>query len=401
MLPDQPVRPDLAVQPDLPEQPGRSELRDLPVRPGRSVLRDLPGVLTAAQLLETVDSLVRAQQSAGSIPWPDGHTDAWDHVECAMAMVLGGRLDAARAAYGWLAASQRPDGSWATSYDQLEVLDAKADTNQCAYVAVGVWQWWQLTGELDLPRRLWPVVRAALDYVVGMQAPSGALHWAREADGTVVTDALLTGSASSYQSLRCGIALAELLGEPQPEWELAAGRLQHAVAHHREAFLDKDRFSMDWYYPVLGGALRGAAGVERIDASWATFIVPDVGARCVSDRPWVTGAETAELAIALLCLDDRERALQVFTDVQHLREADGSYWTGLVFDEGVRWPAERSSWTAAAMVLAADCLVGGPTLALFTGEDLPTGVLLPADACGPGTCTQQASSVGEGLTVVS
>ena len=62
--------------------------------------------------------------------------------------------------------------------------------------------------------------------------------------------------------------------------------------------------------------------------------------------------------------------------MQHLRHDDGSYWTGYVFDKDVRWPAERSSWTAAAMVLAADALAGGPTLPLFTGDDLPTGVLL-------------------------
>jgi hypothetical protein len=67
--------------------------------------------------------------------------------------------------------------------------------------------------------------------------------------------------------------------------------------------------------------------------------------------------------------------------VLHLREQDGSYWTGLVFDEDVRWPVERSSWTAAAVVLAADALAGGPTLGLFRGDDLPIGVLLPEDAC--------------------
>jgi hypothetical protein len=33
------------------------------------------------------------------------------------------------------------------------------------------------------------------------------------------------------------------------------------------------------------------------------------------------------------------------------------------------------------MVLAADALAGGTTLALFRGDALPTGVLLPADAC--------------------
>jgi hypothetical protein len=33
------------------------------------------------------------------------------------------------------------------------------------------------------------------------------------------------------------------------------------------------------------------------------------------------------------------------------------------------------------MVLCADALAGGPTLALFDGADLPTGVLLPAETC--------------------
>jgi hypothetical protein len=317
------------------------------------------------------------------VPWPDGHTDAWDHVECLMAMVLGGRLESARAGYDWLERTQDADGSWATSYDNETVLDAKVDTNQCAYVAVGIWQWWRLTGDLELPRRMWPVVRAALDFVVRMQLPGGQLAWSREPDGTVVSDALLTGSSSSYQSLRCGIALAELFRDPQPEWELAAGLLQHAVAQHPEVFLDKSVFSMDWYYPVLGGCVRGSSGRARLAAGWPTFVVPDVGVRCVSDRPWVTGAETAELALALATVGRQDDALRVFSDVQHLREfEDGSYWTGLVYDEGVRWPGERSTWTAAAMVLAADALVGGPTLELFVGRDLPTGVLLPADVCG-------------------
>ena len=344
-------------------------------------LRDLPGVLTRDQLAATVAAIAGVQSPTGALPWPDGHTDPWDHVECAMALVLGDRHDAARAAYRWLAGTQAPDGSWATRWDGLVVLDGDVDTNQCAYVAVGVWQWWCVTGERTLVDELWPVVRRALDFVVALQQPGGQIAWCRRADGSVDTDALVTGSSSTYQALRCGIALAELLGEPQPEWELAAGLLQHAVAAHPEVFLDKSRFSMDWYYPVLAGALRGSAGRARLDDGWSAFHVAGVGLRCVSDRPWVTGAETAELALALAATGERRRGRALLREVQHLREEDGSYWTGLVFDEGVRWPVERSSWTAAAMVLAADALAGGPTLALFRGDGLPSGVLLPADAC--------------------
>ncbi len=347
----------------------------------RGELLGLPGLISTQQLAATVQTIAELQQPCGAIPWPDGHTDAWDHIECAMALTLGGRLDQARAAYGWLRATQAIDGSWATSYREREVLDATVDTNQCAYVAVGVWQWWLVTADLSLPDQMWPHVRRALDLVLDLQSPAGHVFWSRGVSGDVAGEALLTGSSSMYHALRCGIALAELLGQTQPEWELAAGLLQHAVAEHPEAFADKSQFSMDWYYPVLGGAVRGPAAERLLAARWVDFVVPGLGIRCVSDRPWVTGAETAELALSLICIGDPDRARSLLADVQHLREADGSYWTGLVFDEGTRWPAERSSWTAAAMVLAFDALAGGPTLELFEGSKLPPGALLGRDAC--------------------
>ncbi|MDP9497963.1 MAG: prenyltransferase [Actinomycetota bacterium] len=359
-----------------------------------------PDPLPPDALARTVAAVAAVQQPCGALPWPDGHTDPWDHVECAMALVVGGRREEARAAYDWLRRTQAADGSWATSWAGTTVLDARVDTNQCAYVAVGLWQWWLVTGDRSLVTELWPAVHGALDLVVRVQAPGGQVRWSCDADGTVSDDALLTGSSSTYQSLRCGIALAELVGDPQPEWELAAGLLQHAVARHPEVFLDKSRFSMDWYYPVLGGAVRGASAAARLRARWAEFVVPGVGARCVADRPWVTGAETAELALTLVALGQHGPARRLLADVQHLRAEDGSYWTGLVFDEGVRWPVERSSWTAAAVVLAADALRGGPTAALFRGDDLPTGVLLPEDACrNPGAaCRVSARDAARAAT---
>ena len=97
-----------------------------------------------------------------------------------------------------------------------------------------------------------------------MQLPFGGIAWSQEWDdhgpARVNREALLAGSSSIYQSLRAGVALADLMDEPQPEWELAGGRLGHALREHRDLFLDKSTFSMDWYYPVLGGAVRGQAG---------------------------------------------------------------------------------------------------------------------------------------------
>ncbi len=115
---------------------------------------------------------------------------------------------------------------------------------------------------------------------------------------------------------------------------------------------------MDWYYPVLGGAVRGEAGRELIDSRWHDFVVPGLGVRCVDTDPWVTGAESCELVLALDALGDRERAVRLFADVQHLRNDDGGYWTGYVYPDEVHWPAEHTTFTTAAVLLAHDALTG-------------------------------------------
>ena len=183
-------------------------------------------------------------------------------------------------------------------------------------------------------------------------------------------------------SLRCAMALAELVGDPQPDWELSAARLAHAVALHPDAFLDKSRFSMDWYYPVLGGVVRGPAGRAHLNRRWGEFVVPGMGARCVSDRPWVTVAETCELVLSLDAVGDHTRARDLFDSVQHLRDVDGGFWTGYVWPDDAIWPEERSTWTAAAVVLAADALASSSLGSeLFRGDGLPSLIRIGAADC--------------------
>ena len=323
------------------------------------------GVLGARDVARTAASIADAQEPGGAIPWSAGqHADVWNHVEAAMALLVGGQVEAAEHAYAWVPPRQRTDGSFPMSVVGDDVVDDRAESNMSAYLAVGVWHHWLVRREVGFVHEYWPVVRDALDYVVGQQLPFGGIAWAQEWVGEPAerrpgpTDerALLSGSASIYQALRAGVALAELLGDPQVEWELAGGRLGHALRHHRDRFLDKSAFAMDWYYPVLGGAVRGDAGLAMIDARWEDFVVPGLGSRCVSTNPWVTAAETSELVLALDALGDRRRALTLLADVQHLRDPSGAYWTGWVFGDDVVWPQEHTTYTAAAVVLAVDAL---------------------------------------------
>jgi hypothetical protein len=355
---------------------------------------DVPGILTASQIVTTGRAIAAVQHADGSIGWPDGHVDAWNHVECAMALSVCGLRREARHAYAWLASAQQPDGSWPVSPEDGGVEEWAAESNHAAYCALGVWHELLVTGDEDFAAQMWPVVRAAVEFSIGLQTARGEIIWRRHADGSPDGYALLTGCASMYQSLRCAIALAEHVGEPQPDWELAAALVGHAVASHSEAFADKSRFSMDWYYPVLGGAVRGAAAERMVKAGWDTFVVPGLGVRCVSDEPWVTAAETCELAITLDAIGQRDQALELFAQIQFLRAAEGGYWTGWQFQNERHYPNEQSSYTAAAVVLAADVLGGrGPSTAAGIFRDAAAGpdVAMPRDpsACG---CTSPVSS---------
>ncbi|MGD9958924.1 prenyltransferase [Nocardioides sp.] len=344
----------------------------------------VPDVLSAGQVAATAASIAAMQEADGAIPWTAGqHTDVWNHVECAMALLVGGEVVAAERGLRWCATTQRADGSWPMKTVGGAVEDASGETNMSAYLAVGLWHHWLVRRDQDIVVELWPTVRRALDWVVGMQLPFGGIAWSQEAGGTVNEQALLAGSASIHQSLRAGVALAELLGETQPEWEMAGGRLGHAVREHPDLFLDKSTFSMDWYYPVLGGAVRDTAARDLLRSRWDDFVVPGLGVRCVDTNPWVTGAETCELVLALEASGDPDRALRLFADMQHLRHPGGGYWTGFVYPDDAFWPVEHTTYTAAAVLLAADALSDTtPGADIMRGTSLPDFFDEPGAGCG-------------------
>ena len=366
------------------------------IRSAEVTLPEVPGILSGSDVLATGHAIAEVQRHDGMIPWFDGgHCDPWNHVEAAMALTVCGLVDEAMDAYRWLVGRQLPDGSWFNYYRGDSVKDPRLDTNVCAYLAAGAWHHHLITGDVEFLGELWPTIEKGIDFILRWQQPDGSVLWSLDSAGRAEAYALLTGSSSVYHSMRCAVAVAECLAKDRPDWELAAGRLGHAVAHHPGAFAPKVEFAMDWYYPMLSGAIEGDAGRLRIAEGWSTFVMEGLGVRCVSTGDWVTAAETAECVLTLDALGMADHALELFTAGQNLRLRDGSYWTGMVYPEEETFPKhERTTYTFGAMVLAADALSSTtPAAGLFRGECLPAALDLAEPHCGDATegCTVSES----------
>jgi hypothetical protein len=329
----------------------------------------LPGILTAEEVRASGEHIASLQLRTGMIPWfPGGHCDPWNHVESVMALDVAGLHEHALHGYRWLVDTQRPDGSWYNYYlPDGSIEDAKLDSNVCAYIATGVWHHWLSTGDTDAVVELWPTVERALEFVLSLRRHDGTILWARHVDDAPWDYALLTGSSSIQHALRCGARLARLIDLDRPDWVAAAELICAVVDEQPSAFEPKTRWAMDWYYPVLTGAMTGDAAKVRLADSYDTFTMDGKGIRCVSDEPWVTASETAEGSIAYSAIGDVDTASDLLLWTRSHRRRDGSYDTGIVYPGRQRFPAaEHTSYTAAAVILAADAIsAASPASNLF------------------------------------
>ncbi|MCD4677411.1 MAG: phenyltransferase domain-containing protein [Desulfobacula sp.] len=285
-------------------------------------------------LSETADYIASVQLDSGAIPWFKGHLlDPWDHVEATMGLSIAGYHERAAKALEWMAKNQEPDGGFWPAYAGDEPLDmTRKESHHGAYLATGAWHHYLITNNFELLQRLWPHVEAAIEFAIGMQTPEGEIAWAMTPDDKCFPDALVTGCSSIYKSLECALGIADVLGINKSSWKESRTRLGLVLARHPERFdrtwKSKERFSMDWFYPLLCGVLHGKKADNRLKDKWALFVHPKRGCRCVSDEPWVTVAESCELVLALISAGQKAKAAQIFSQLHINRDKNGAYWTG-------------------------------------------------------------------------
>jgi len=310
---------------------------------------------------ESLEYILRVQSKDGSIPWEkDKKLDPWDHVEAAMGLSIGGELKGAQDAFLWLKDKQEEDGSWYSEYQNSIPTSERKESNFSAYIATGLWHYYLISRDKEFLELMFPSLKKAMEFVVSLQTSFGDINWGKE-NNNVLDDSLITGCSSIYKSLDCAISIYRTLGYKEDFLIESKNLLKKCLIQNPERFdrgwKSKSRYSMDWYYPVMCGVLNEESAKERLKSRWGEFIVDGKGSKCVVEEPWVTIAESSELVVALMVNGQKEKAKMVFDWLHQWRgENDNLYWTGYVYTDKAYWPIEKPTWTAAAVLIAADTI---------------------------------------------
>ena len=310
---------------------------------------------------ESIDYILDVQLTDGSICWEkNAKLDPWDHIEAAMGLSVAGKIEESKKAFYWMKENQENDGSWLSEYINGLPIGTKKESNFIAYIATGLLHNYLINKDINFLEEMFPTMDLAIRFVLSMQSKDGDIFWAKEEEN-ILDDSLITGCSSIYKSLDCAEAIYKMLGYKHQHITQSKERLKEALVEKPNRFdrncPSKERYSMDWYYPVLCGVIYGQKGLIRIQDKWEKFVVSGLGCKCVNDEPWVTVAESSELVLALLTLNQREKAECLFNNLHQWKDKeDNLYWTGYVYPDKKFWPVEKTTWTAAAVLLAADSL---------------------------------------------
>ena len=310
----------------------------------------------------SIDYILSVQITDGSIPWElEEKLDPWDHIEAAMGLSIAGKKEASERAFLWLKDNQLMDGSWYAEYLKSIPATNRRETNFSAYIATGLWHYYLIFDDKDFIEHMLPTLTNAIDFVLSMQTEAGDIYWASEEGKEILDDSLITGSSSIYKSLECAAAIFSIFDKPVESILIAMNKLKISINENPQRYdrswESKSRYSMDWYYPVLCGVYDKEKSIKQINSKWSEFIVEGMGCKCVKEEPWVTVAESSELVTALVKIGLYNEAETLFNSLHQWRdEKDGLYWTGYVYADKKFWPVEKPTWTAGAVLIAADAL---------------------------------------------
>ena len=302
------------------------------------------------------------QYKSGAIPSnKDGTHDPWDHIESIMGLNIYKDIEASKSAFNWLTHHQNSDGSWYAKYYKTDAIEKNKPTHFSPYIAVAALHFFRIFKDINFLQSIWSSIELAVNFSVELQQDNGTIPWSINNNSQIENDYLLTGCSSILKSIECSIALSKILNKTEniEKWKKAHLLLSNAIQDPDGKFdliKDRKRFSMDWYYPILSGCLKQDEKSHYINKIFKDFYLDGIGIKCVIEEPWVTVAETSEFILALMCAGYDDEAKRLLFDVLNISDEEGIPFMGWQYEQNIFWPEEKPSWTAAALMLSADCV---------------------------------------------
>ena len=303
------------------------------------------------------------QHKSGAIPSnEDGSHDPWDHIESIMGLNFVKENESSKRAFNWLVKNQNEDGSWFAKYKENFPVEKNKPTHFGPYISVAALHYYKIFNDKDFLGELWQTIESAINFSLNLQIKNGTIPWSINEHGEIENDFLVTGSSSILKSIECGLAISYILKKNNntERWTKSYNLLSKALKNPNGKFdilKDRKRFSMDSYYPILSGCLNKDEMKSYIDKTFSYFYVNGIGIKCVKEEPWITVAETSEFIISLLIYGDVKKSKELLLDVINISDENKIPYMGWQYEENIFWPNEKPSWTAAALIIAADSVL--------------------------------------------
>ena len=289
--------------------------------------------------------IISNQSSSGAIFWDEkGKCDPWDHCECLIALAIYEEWEHFWRGVNWFFTNLNEDGLIYAEFQNEKPSKLHYESHHAPYIIMPLIQASLIDKEQNYKKILTNEQLLKLENIFEVlddfKDEDGYFYWAKDSNG-YSDNSLITASMSIFLSL-----VAKDKSFPKFNTEMWQEKF------NRDG-VDRSRFSMDFYYPFLAGIKNNKKEfLDLLD----NYYVKGLGVKCVAEEPWVTIAESSECVISALIHDNENIAKQIFNDIQQFQNKDGIFPTGYQYDMEIFWPEENSTWTNAAVIIAAHAL---------------------------------------------
>ncbi len=288
------------------------------------------------------DWIIFNQSKDGSILWDEnGKCDPWDHCECLIALAIYEEWDAFDKGVDWFFHNINKDGLISPEFKNQESVQDHFESHHAPYISLPLMQAKLMGRDESKVTEFESKIETIFNRLKNFKDKDGYYFWAKDKNG-YSDNSLITATMSIFLSLK---ALNN-------NFSIDLNKEKWNEKFNRDG-VDRSRFSMDFFYPYLAGIKKDRNDFKN---HLKIFYKEGLGVKCVKEEPWVTIAESSECAIAALVVGEEEIANQIFKNIMQFQNPEGVFPTGYQYDLKIFWPEEKSTWTNAALIIAAHAI---------------------------------------------